>query len=113
MDLGLDNDVSSRSSMSNGKFVANWRTQQRYDGDDENDGDTKYHIDSNGSVNNSCTVENGHYRAFYKRTSLTDKYPLRGNGLRKTSSHFQENGTKHDFHDIHENSTMQKTSQFR
>lgn len=113
MDLGLDNDVSRRSSISNGKFVANWRTQ-RYSngGDDENDGnDSKYLIDSNGNVNGY--TENGH-RSFYKRTPLTDKYPLRGNGLRKTPSHIQENENKiNDFHDIHENQSMMKSSQFR
>ncbi|XP_055313901.1 uncharacterized protein LOC129575071 isoform X2 [Sitodiplosis mosellana] len=110
---GLDNDVSSRSSISNGKIVANWRTERRYSssgGDDENDGEPKYHIDSNGNVN-GCT-ENGH-RAFYKRTPLADKYPLRGNGLRKAPSHFQENGNKTDFHDIHDNQAMMKSSQFR
>lgn len=92
--------------------MANWRTQ-RYGGDDgdENDGDAKYLIESNGNVN-GCTG-NGHHRAFYKRTPLADKYSLRGNGLRKAPSHFQENGNKSDFHDIHENPSMIKPSQFR
>lgn len=125
VDLGLENDVSSRSSIRNGKFVSNWRTQHRYNssnggggsggsggsGDDENDGESKYHIDSNGNVN-GCT-ENGNHRGFYKRTQLADKYPLRGNGLRKAPSHFQENGNKSDFHDIHDNQPMMKSSQFR
>lgn len=97
-------DGSDRSSISNGKFTGCWRGQ-RY-GDDninENESDTKLHH-ANGNGNGY--IENDH-RSYYKRSSLSEKYPLRGNGLRKPPSYFQDNGNKLDFHDIYDNSTKQ------
>lgn len=101
-------DVSNRSSISNGKFTGCWRTQRNDDDNvNENDPSSKL-LDANGNVNGY--IENGH-RSYFKRSPLTDKYPLRGTGLRKAPPYFQENGNKSDFHDIYENST--KPSQFR
>lgn len=73
-------------------------------------------------------MENGGRRSYFKRSSHSEnnhnntKYPLRMNGLRKSSAYFQENGgggggggvsggTRSDIHDIYENSIQH--SQYR
>lgn len=136
MDEHIENgnhDVTNRSSITNGKFINNWRIQRCTDdhdhgddGDDDGDGtngnDTdasKLHHHTNGNgMNGGYTIEsNGGHRSYFKRSSHSDnnnKYLLRTNGLRKSSAYFQENGTpptRSEFHDIYENSTQH--SQFR
>lgn len=111
-DVVNSHDISNRSSITNGKFAASWRSR-RYSNDDvANDNETTTDsnvIDANGNVN-GCT-ENGQH-SYVKRSPFTDnKYSLRGNGLRKAPPYFQDNGNKSDFHDIYENST--KLSQYR
>lgn len=124
-----NHDVTNRSSITNGKFINNWRIQRCTDdndndvddgGDGNNGSDTDasklhYHTNGNG-MNGGYTMENGGHRSYFKRSSHSDnnnKYPLRMNGLRKSSAYFQENGTatRSEFHDIYENSAQH--SQFR
>lgn len=74
---------------------------------------------SNGNgVMNGYGTENGGgggHRSYFRRSTNSDnlhKYPLRMNGLRKSSAYFQENGgTRSEFHDMYENSTPH--NQFR
>lgn len=115
------NDITNKSSITNGKYINNWRIKRCTA--DENDADDDVENNVNGNGINGYAMENGSHRSYFKRSSHfdTNKYPMRMNGLRKSSAYFQENGggvggggggTRSDFHDIYENSTRQH-SQFR
>lgn len=144
-----NNDITNKSSITNGKFINNWRIKRcpaddNDDDDDDvenknvngdaaangNDTDTKLHHHTNGHGINGYAMDNGGHRSYFKRSSYSEnnRYPLRMNGLRKSSAYFQENGggvggaggggggggggIGSDFHDIYGNSTHQH-SQFR
>lgn len=136
-----NHDVTNRSSIPNGKLINSWRIQRCTDDladndadDDDDDGgdrtngnDTKskfhHYRHTNGGSNglmNGYAAENGDsggggHRSYFRRSTNPDnlhKYPLRMNGLRKSSAYFQENGgTRSEFHDMYENSTPH--TQFR
>lgn len=132
-----NNDITNKSSFTNGKYINNWRIQRctadenDIDGNHENgddthtnghDTDSKLHHHTNSNGINGYSMENGGHRSYFKRSSShseNSKYPLRSmNGLRKSSAYFQENGGGgggggggSDIHDIYENPTQH--SQFR
>lgn len=142
MNIENGNNDINKSSITNGKFVNNWRIQ-RCSADDDNDAvnnengdatngndtESKLHHHTNGNGIHGYPTENGGHRSYFKRSLHSDhhnnKYPLRMNGLRKSSAYFQENGggggsgggggggggMRSDIHDIYENSTQH--SQYR